>query len=81
MFGIIRLILQDISSLLKVKTITETDGNGEGILDSASVDGDDDAFTKSTVKPFTGDLLYVDNRAAIERDPNQTEDIKVIIQL
>ena len=63
------------------ETITETDGNGEGILDSAANDPDTDAFTKSTVKPFSGTLLYVDNRAAIERDPNQTEDIKVIIQL
>ena len=63
------------------ETITETDGNGEGILDSAANDADSDAFTKSTVKPFSGTLLYVDNRAAIERDPNQTEDIKVIIQL
>jgi|TARA_B100001093_G_scaffold510687_1_gene577054 hypothetical protein len=63
------------------ETVTELDGNGEGILDSASIDADTDAFTKSTVKPFSGTLLYVDNRAAIERDPNQTEDIKVIIQL
>ena len=63
------------------ETVTELDGNGEGILDSASIDGDTNAFTKSTVKPFSGTLLYVDNRAAIERDPNQTEDIKVIIQL
>jgi len=63
------------------ETVTELDGNGEGILDSAANDPDDDAFTKSTIKPFSGTLLYVDNRAAIERDPNQTEDIKVIIQL
>ena len=63
------------------ETITETDGNGIGILDSAANDPDTDAFTKSTVKPFSGTLLYVDNRAAIERDPAQTEDIKVIIQL
>ena len=63
------------------ETITELDGNGEGILDVAGIDPDSDAFTKSTVKPFSGTLLYVDNRAAIERDPNQTEDIKVIIQL
>jgi len=63
------------------ETVTELDGNGEGILDSAANDPDTDAFTKSTIKPFSGTLLYVDNRAAIERDPNQTEDIKVIIQL
>lgn len=69
------------SLFIEGETVTETDGNGEGILDSASVDGDTDAFTKATVKSFSGELLYVDNRAAIERDPNQTEDIKVIIQL
>lgn len=63
------------------ETVTETDGNGEGILDSASIDGDDLAYVAPTVDPFTGDILYLDNRAAIERDPNQTEDIKVIIQL
>ena len=68
-------------SFIEGETVTETDGNGEGILDSASIDGDDLAYVAPTVDPFTGDILYLDNRAAIERDPNQTEDIKVIIQL
>lgn len=63
------------------ETVTETDGNGEGILDSAAIDGDDDAFTLPTINNLTGDLIYIDNRAAIERSPDQTEDIKVIIQL
>ena len=68
-------------TFLEGETITEADGNGEGILDSAGVDADDDAYLAPTVDPFTGEVLYLDNRAAIERDPNQTEDIKVIIQL
>lgn len=63
------------------ETVTEADGNGEGILDSAAIDGDADAFTLPTVNSLTGDLIYIDNRAAIERSPDQTEDIKVIIQL
>ena len=63
------------------ETISELDGNGEGILDSASVDGDALAYIKGTVDPRSGTILYIDNRAAIDRDPAQTEDIKVIIQL
>jgi hypothetical protein len=68
-------------TFLEGETVTEADGNGEGILDSAGFDADDDAYLAPTVDPFTGEVLYLDNRAAIERDPNQTEDIKVIIQL
>ena len=69
------------ASFIEGETVTETDGNGEGILDSASVDGDNLAYIAGTVSPLSGTLLYIDNRAAIERDPAQTEDIKVIIQL
>tara|TARA_B100000035_G_scaffold312167_1_gene323074 strand:+ start:26 stop:1402 length:1377 start_codon:yes stop_codon:yes gene_type:complete len=68
-------------SFIEGETVTETDGNGEGILDSASVDGDTLAYIDGTVSALSGTLLYIDNRAAIERDPAQTEDIKVIIQL
>jgi hypothetical protein len=39
------------------------------------------AYIKGTVDRLSGTILYIDNRAAIERDPAQTEDIKVIIQL
>jgi hypothetical protein len=55
------------------ENLTESDGAGEGvigsIIDSAEVD------------PFTGRILYIDNRSAIERTSNQTEDIKIILQL
>jgi hypothetical protein len=30
---------------------------------------------------FSGKVLYIDNRVAIERDVDQTEDIKIIIDL
>lgn len=34
------------------------------------------------VDPLSGKILYIDNRSvAIERTPNQTEDIKIVIQL
>jgi hypothetical protein len=32
------------------------------------------------VKKYSGSIIYVDNRAAITRSPNQKEDIKVILQ-
>lgn len=55
------------------ENLTESDGAGEGvigsIIDSAEVD------------PFTGRILYIDNRSAIERTVNQTEDIKIVLQL
>ena len=33
------------------------------------------------VATITGDLLYIDNRAAVTRSADQTEDIKIVIQL
>jgi len=35
----------------------------------------------SDINPFSGDILYIENRAAITRTETQTEDLKVIIQL
>jgi hypothetical protein len=63
------------------EAITETNGSGSGILDSAGVDGDSDAFTVAGINSFSGDILYFENRAAVERSTSQTEDIKVIIGL
>ncbi len=33
------------------------------------------------IKVYTGDVLYVENRASVSRSPNQTEQIKLIIEL
>lgn len=66
---------------LEGETVTETDGIGEGILDPAATDADSDAYTLSKVNSLTGDIIYLDNRSAIERSNEQSEDIKVIIQL
>lgn len=68
-------------SFIEGETVTETDGVGEGILDSAGVDADTNAFNTLKVNNLSGDIIYLDNRAAIERADAQTEDIKVIIQL
>ena len=58
------------------ETVQETDGTGEGVLDSAG------AFeTTFEVNPHTGELLYIDNRSAVTRSADQTEDIKIVIQV
>ena len=59
--------------------------SGEGIADSdnpttntatlVGVDADGE------FNPFSGDLLYVENRNPVIRDAAQTEDIKIIFQL
>jgi hypothetical protein len=33
----------------------------------------------SNVEPFTGDLLYIENRAKIVRDSDQTEQIRIVL--
>lgn len=63
------------------ETISETDGNGAGVLEAAGVDGDSYAYVEGDVDFSSGEVMYIDNRAAIQRSADQTEDIKIIIQL
>ena len=63
------------------ETINETDGSGTGTLDSAAFDLDTRAFDSAEVDIMSGDILYIDNRAAVTRASDQNEDVKVIIQL
>ena len=37
--------------------------------------------SEGEVKPFSGELLYIENRSAVVRDAAQTEDIKIIVKL
>lgn len=55
------------------ETLTEMTGPGEGTIGVPLV--------APEVDPFTGDILYIDNRSAVTRVANQTEDIKIVIQL
>jgi len=41
----------------------------------------EDMLRSGGMDNFSGEVLYIDNRVAIERDANQTEDIKIIIDL
>ena len=54
------------------ETVAETDGSGTGTLDSAS---------SGYIDLTSGEVLYIENRAAIARATDQTEDIKIVIQL
>ena len=62
------------------EAITDADG-GAGIIQSVGTDADDDAYVEPDVDPFSGELLYIENRAKIDRAADQTEDIKVIIEI
>ena len=52
--------------------IEETNGGGEGVIDSAA--------RLPEVLPNTGEVLFIDNRSPVDRSIAQNEDIKVIIQ-
>lgn len=61
-----------------------TFANGEAITDNGGgsaniIYGQDSAGFGGQVDGFSGDLLYIENRARILRDAAQTEDIKVIL--
>jgi hypothetical protein len=39
------------------------------------------SFDSATVNKYSGEVLYIDNRAAITRSAGETQDIKIVIQL
>lgn len=55
------------------EALSESDGDGSGTIDSAS--------STSLADAFSGELLYIENRARVIRDAAQQEDIKVIITI
>ncbi len=57
------------------ESVTETDGAGAGTLDSGGT------FGLGNIDFNSGEILYIENRAAISRSVDQTEDIKIVIQL
>ena len=50
-------------------------GSGTSVTDSA------DLILEPIADPMTGELLYIENRAAVLRATGQTEDIKIVIQM
>ena len=62
-------------SFVDGETVNEDGGSGSGVISSNS------SKIKPEVHPRSGDVLYIDNRAAVARVANQTEDIKIVIKL
>ena len=63
------------------EVVSETDGAGAGTLQSAGVDSDTRAYLQPDIDPFSGEILYIENRTAVQRIVGQVEDIKIIVQL
>lgn len=53
----------------------EGSGSGQGTLASSNT------VTAPDVDIYSGDVLYINNITSVTRDPNQTEDVKVVIKL
>jgi len=68
-------------SFQEQESITQIGTSGNGVLDLTSADGDTLAYLNADVDTSTGEVIYIDNRAAVQRSADQTEDIKIIIQL
>lgn len=58
------------------ESITETDGNGAGTLNASFA-----PYVNPEVDTMSGEVLYIDNRGAVTRSAEQTEDIKIVIQI
>ena len=61
--------------------VSETNGSGTGTLDVVGLDSDTRAFAYADVNQISGDVLFIDNRAAVTRSANAAEDIKIVIQI
>jgi len=63
------------NSFTQGEGVADSDGNTGTLLNTSSFS------LKPKAMPFTGDLLYIENRASVQRAADQTEDIKVIIEI
>ena len=55
--------------------------SGTTVTDPSGNTGTINKILKGSFDPMTGELLYIDNRAAVDRSAEQIEDLKIIIQL
>ena len=56
-------------------------GESISVVGNASINGTIQSITDGEFNPFTGDLLYIDNRSAVTRSTDQTEDLKIVITI
>ena len=61
--------------------VVEVSDNGGMATIQPHEDSSLPALRFGDVDKFSGEVLYIDNRVLIERDPDQTEDVKIVIDL
>lgn len=71
----------DTPNLYVTKPVNQNFANAASITGStSSATGTIAAITTPGLQPYTGDILYVENRVPISRAADQIEDVKLIIQ-
>jgi hypothetical protein len=56
-----------------VSTITGSDSGATATII-------DNGIVKSDMKPYSGDILYIENRTSVTRASNQIEDFKIVLE-
>lgn len=56
-------------------------GENISIVGNGSLSGTISSIDSADVNPYTGELLYIDNRSAVTRSADQTEDLKIVITI
>lgn len=51
------------------------------VVGNASINGTITSLDSAEFNVYTGDLLYIDNRSAVTRSTDQTEDLKIVITI
>ena len=77
-----KVVKYDSTSTPKKLYLTSISGtfNGSGSITAGSISSTVTGITNPTLATTVGDVLYIENRKAITRYPDQIEDVKVIIQ-
>jgi hypothetical protein len=71
----------DTPNLYVTKPVNQNFANGASIIGAtSSATGTIAVITTPGLQPYTGDILYVENRVPISRAADQIEDVKLIIQ-
>ena len=56
-------------------------GESISVVGNESLTGVISSIDSADVNPYTGELLYIDNRSAVTRSADQTEDLKIVITI
>ena len=51
------------------------------VVGNSGINGNITSLVDGDFNPFTGDMLYIDNRSAVTRSNDQTEDLKIVITI